>query len=154
MTLAHVRELEAALTVLTAALKPGGWIACFEPVCQSRGFMTLHPPCPNLDFLLDRLAEVAEERGSDLAAALKIAHRLDHLGLADVSLRDFGQALHGADAAFCAREVVLPLVRAYLRPRWEADLLDRRLEAARLEAARPQVWLDHRRAVVLARRPG
>lgn len=154
MTLAHVRELEAALGSLAAALKPGGWIACFEPMHQSRRFLDHHPHCPNLDFLMDRLTEVAAERGSDLSAALKIAHHLDRLGLADLGLRDFGVALQGQEASRCAREVFLPLARAYLRSRWEPELLERRLEAARQEAALPHLWLDYRRAVVLARRPG
>ena len=153
VTLAHVRELEGALARIVASLKPGGWLACFEPIQQSRRFCELHPPCANLDFLLDRLMEVVEERGSDLAVALKIAHHLDRMGLEDVVLRNYGTALHGEDVAVNIRQVFLPLVRTYLRHRWEPDLLERRLEAAGREAAQPHVWMDFRRAVVLGRKP-
>jgi SAM-dependent methyltransferase len=154
MTLAHVQELEGTLARLGDALKPGGWIACFEPIQQSPRFCSIHPPCSNLDFLLDRLMEVVEERGSDLSVALKIAHHLDRMGLEEVTLRNYGNALHGQDAATTILEVFLPLARAYLRHRWDPHLLDRRLEAASGEAALPHLWLDFRRAVVLARKPG
>jgi len=153
VTLAHVQELEGALVRLTEALKPGGWLACFEPVQQSRRFCSLHPPCSNLDFLLDRLVEVVEERGSDLAVALKIAHHLDRMGMEEVTLRNYGTALHGEDVVTNIREVFLPLARTYLRHRWEPEALERRLEAAWREAALPHLWMDFRRAVVLARKP-
>ena len=154
VTLAHVMDLDPVLTRLVASLKPGGWLACFEPVQQSRRFCALHPPCPNLEFLMDRLLEVVAERGSDLDVALKIAHHLDRLGLEEVVLRDYGRALHGEDMQACVRETFLPLVRAYLRHRWAAESLERRVEAAAREAALPHVWLDFRRTVVLARKPG
>jgi len=153
VTLAHVRELEEVLPRLARALKPGGWIACFEPVQQARRFSDIHPPCPNLDFLMDRLLDVVEARGSDLSVGLKIAHHLERLGLAETELRNYGSALHGEDALLCIQEVFLPLARAYLRHRWEPGLLERRLEAATREALAPHLWLDFRRAVVLARRP-
>ena len=154
VTLAHVQDLDQVLKGLASALKPGGWLACFEPAQQARRFFALHPPCPNLEFLMDRLLEIVAERGSDLDVALKIAHHLDRLGLEEVVLRDYGRALHGEDMATCARETFLPLVRAYLRHRWEPDLLERRLEAAAVEATVPHLWLDFRRTVVLARKPG
>jgi len=154
VTLAHVQDLDRVLERLMAALKPGGWLACFEPAQQARRFFALHPPCPNLEFLMDQLLEIVAERGSDLDVALKIAHHLDRLGMEEVVLRDYGRALHGEDMATCARETFLPLVRSYLRHRWEPDLLERRLEAAALEATLPHLWLDFRRAVVLARKPG
>lgn len=153
LTLAHVRELGEVLPRLVRALKPGGWIACFEPVQQARRFSDIHPPCPNLDFLMDRLLDVVEARGSDLSVGLKIAHHLERLGLAETELRNYGSALHGEDALLCIREVFLPLAWAYLRHRWEPGLLERRLEAASREAPTPHLWLDFRRAVVLARRP-
>ncbi|WP_316413375.1 class I SAM-dependent methyltransferase [Mesoterricola silvestris] len=153
MTLAHVRELEEVLNHLARALKPGGWIACFEPVQQSRRFAEIHPPCPNLDFLMDRLLDMVESRGSDLSVSLKIAHHLDRLGLEEVALRNYGAALHGEDARVCLRDVFLPLAWAYLRHRWEPGLLERRMEAAAREAPAPHLWLDLRRAVTLARRP-
>lgn len=153
MVLAHVQDLEAVLAEAARALKPGGWIACFEPLQQSRSFAQSQPPSPNLDFLLDQLLEVVELRGSDLAVSLKIAHLLDRLGLEAVTLRDFGLGLHGEDAVTCIREVFLPLVRAYLRHRWDPEALARRLRAADQEARTAHLWLDHRRAVVLARRP-
>ena len=153
VTLAHVLELEGVLARIGEALKPGGWIACFEPIQQSHRFCAIHPPCSNLDFLMDRLMEVVEERGSDLSVALKIAHHLDRMGLEEVTLRNFGTAPHGEDAATTILEVFLPLARAYLRHRWDPDQLDRRLEAASREATLPHLWLDFRRAVVLARKP-
>lgn len=153
MTLAHVRELDLALPRLARALKPGGWIACFEPVQQSRRFCDLQPPCPNLDFLMDRFLDVVEARGSDLSVGLRIAHHLDRLGLEGTTLRNYGTAIHGEDVAVCIREVFLPLVWTYLRHRWEPELLERRLEAGSREASTPHLWLDLRRAVVLARRP-
>ncbi len=153
MTLAHVRELGEVLARLVRALKPGGWIASFEPVHQAQRLSDLHPPCPNLEFLMDRLLDVAEGRGSDLSVGLKIAHHLERLGLQDTELRDYGSAMHGEDARVCIREVFLPLAWAYLRHRWEPGLLERRMEAAAREVPAPHLWLDFRRAVVLGRRP-
>jgi len=151
MTLAHVRELEGTLDRLAASLKPGGWLACFEPVHQSSRFCQLHPPCANLDVLLDSLVEEVESRGTDLSVGLKIAHHLDRMGLEEVTLRNYGTALRGEDTAFNIREVFMPLARAYLRHRWEPALLARRLEAADREAGLPHLWMDLRRAVILAR---
>ena len=154
VTLAHVRELDSILAKLMAALKPGGWIACFEPVHQSREFCHLHPPCPMLSALMNEVLEVVEGRGSDLSVSLKIAHRLDHMGMEETVLRNFGAALHGDDLLVCIREVFLPLAKAYLRDRGEAELLQRHLNTAAKEAALPHLWMDFRRAVVLARKPG
>ena len=154
VTLAHVRELERVLARLLTALKPGGWIACFEPVQQAQRFCPIHPPCPNLDLLMDQLQEVVRERGSDLAVALKVAHHLERLGMAGTCLRDYGAALGGAEATACIREVLLPLARAFLKGHWPAETLARSLEAAAAEAATPHLWVDMRRAVVLARKPG
>jgi ubiquinone/menaquinone biosynthesis C-methylase UbiE len=154
VTLVHVQELEGALGHLVPALKPGGWLACFEPMLQTRRFTELYPPCPNLDFLMDRLLEVVQERGSDLSVSLKLAHHLERMGLEDVALKDFGAALRGPDATGCLRDVFLPLARAYLRQRWEPELLERRLEAAAQEASQPHLWVDFRRVAVVARRPG
>jgi|GEM_PF-2595364 len=154
VTLTHVMELDAVLDRIVAALKPGGWIACYEPVQQSRRFCEVHPPCPNLEFLMDRLLEVVEERGSDLSVGLKIAQKLDALGMADTVLRNFGCAVHGEDARICLQEVFLPLAQAYLRHRWERELLERRCRAGAQEASTRNLWLDMRRAVVLARKPG
>lgn len=153
VTLAHVVELEAALEALVASLKPGGWIACFEPVQQSRRFCDFHPPCSNLGFLMDQLLQEVGDRGTDLSVGLKIAYHLDHAGLEDTTLRSYGAALHGGDALACVRDVFLPLARAYLNHRWEEDLLERRLAAAAEEAERASLWADLRRAVVLARKP-
>jgi SAM-dependent methyltransferase len=152
VTLAHVQELEGVLARIADAMKPGGWIACFEPIQQSHRFCAIHPPCSNLDFLMDRLLEVVEERGSDLSVALKIAHHLDRMGLEEVTLRNFGTALHGEDAVTTVQEIFLPLARAYLRHRWEPELLERRIEAGSREACLPHLWMDFRRAVVLARK--
>lgn len=153
MTLAHVRELDGVLDALAASLKPGGWVACLEPIQQNRRFCELHPPCPSLEFLMDRLRLVVLERGSDMAVALKIAHGLERRGLEDIVLRDYGKALHGADAPLCIREVLLPLARAYLRDRLDPAELERRLGESLGEASTPHLWLDFRRAVVLGRRP-
>jgi SAM-dependent methyltransferase len=152
VTLAHVPGMEDVLARIQESLKPGGWVACFEPVAQTQRFAGIHPPCPNLEFLMDQLLAVVTERGSDLGVALKIAHHLERLGLEDPVLRSFGCALRGDDAMACLRKVFLPLARTYLRHRWEPDLLERRLEAALREAAQPQLWIDLRRAVVLARK--
>ena len=153
VTLAHVQELEITLARLVRALKPGGWLACFEPTMQARHFCEVHPPCPNFAFLMNSVLEVVEERGSDLSVGLKVAHHLDRMGLDETVLRSFGTALHGEDVATCIREVFLPLVRSYLRHRWEPRLLEQRLEAASQEAATPNLWMDFRRTVVLGRRP-
>lgn len=153
VTLAHVQELESALAKIVDSLKPGGWIACFEPVQQSKRYCHLHPPCPNLDFLMDHLMHVVEERGSDLAVGLKIAHLLDRMGMEDTTLRNYGNALHGEDALVCIRDVFLPLVRSYLRHDLEPEHLERRLEAAARESVLPHLWMDFRRAVVLGRKP-
>jgi SAM-dependent methyltransferase len=153
VTLAHVPGVEDILERVLASLKPGGWIACFEPVAQAQCFAGIHPACPNLDFLMDQLLNVVTERGSDLAVALKIAHHLERLGLEDPLLRNYGCALRGEDAVDCLRKVFLPLARTYLRHRWEPESLERRLEAAALEAGLPNLWVDLRRAVVLARKP-
>jgi hypothetical protein len=85
--------------------------------------------------------------------ALRIAHLLDRAGLEDAVLRSYGCALQGRDAALCVRDVFLPLARAYLRGLWEPEPLERRIRAAEAEASQPHLWLDYRRAVVLARKP-
>lgn len=153
VTLAHVQEWDSLLAKLTAALQPGGWIACFEPVQQSGPFCQLHPPCPKLSVLMDQVLEVVASRGTDLSVSLKLAHRLDQLGMEHTVLHDFGSALHGEDLIFCLREVFLPLAKAYLRDHLEPGLLERNLEAAAQEATLPHLWLDFRRAVVLAQAP-
>ncbi|BDU78554.1 class I SAM-dependent methyltransferase [Mesoterricola sediminis] len=153
LTLAHAPDLEAALAGLTAAIRPGGWIACFEPVEQGRRFCSVQPPCPNLELLGDQILEVARERGSDLGVGLTIVHQLDRMGLEAPSLRAYGAALHGAAAGTCAREVIVPLARAYLRNRWDPEALDRRIAAALEEAGRPHLWLHFHRAVAMARKP-
>lgn len=153
VTLAHVVDLEGTLKALVASLKPGGWIACFEPVQQSRRFCDFHPPCASLGFLMDQLLQEVGDRGTDLSVGLKIAYHLERWGLEDTVLRSYGAALHGEDALACARDVFLPLARAYLAHLWEPDLLDHRLATAAEEAERTALWVDLRRAVVLARRP-
>ena len=153
VTLAHVQELGQTLARIAAALKPGGWVACFEPIQQSRRFSEVHPDCPNLSFLMDRMTEEAADRGSDLAVSLKIAHHLERLGMEATTLKDYGAALHGADAAFCIRDVFLPLARTYLQQSLDRAHLEERLEAAAREALLPHLWMDFRRAVVLARKP-
>ena len=153
VTLAHVRELEQALGPIVAALKPGGWLACFEPIHHARRFCELHPPCPSLHALLEQVGEEVKTRGSDLAVSLKLAHLLDRMGLEEVVLRDYGRALHGEDAVTCLREVFLPLAKAYLPRRMPAALLAEHLATAAEEAGQPQLWVDVRRAVVLARKP-
>jgi SAM-dependent methyltransferase len=152
VTLAHVVELEHTLEALVTSLRPGGWIACFEPVQQSRRFCDFHPPCPNLGFLMDQLLQEVGDRGTDLSVGLKIAYHLERWGLEDTVLRSYGAALHGEDALACARDVFLPLARAYLAHLWEPDLLEQRLAAAAEEAERTALWVDLRRAVVLARK--
>ena len=153
VTLAHVQELEAVLGQLVASIKPGGWIACFEPVQQSPRFCGTHPPCPNLDRLMDNLLEVVEERGSDLSVGLKIAHHLDRMGMEATVLRNYGTALHGEEAVFCIQKVFLPLVKAYLRHKLEPEQLERILQAAAQEVTLPHLWLDFRRSVILAQKP-
>ena len=153
VTLAHVQEREATLARLVAALKPGGWIACFEPAQQARQFCDLHPPCPSLSFLMDHLLEEVLARGSDLSVGLKLAHDLERLGMEETVMRNYGAALHGEDLQTCLREVFLPLAGAYLRRRWEPGILASHLDAAAQEATLPHLWLDFRRSVVLARKP-
>jgi SAM-dependent methyltransferase len=153
VTLAHVHELEVTLAKLVAALKPGGWIACFEPAQQARQFCELHPPCPNLSLLMDHLLEEVQARGSDLSVGLKLAHGLERLGLEETVMRSYGTALHGEDLQTCIREVFLPLVGAYLRHRFPPGDLASRMDAAAQEATLPHLWLDFRRSVVLARKP-
>ncbi|HLO67274.1 MAG TPA: class I SAM-dependent methyltransferase [Holophaga sp.] len=153
LTLAHAPDLEAALGGLTAALRPGGWITCFEPVAQGRAFCAVHPPCPNLEMLGDLIVDMARERGSNLGAALAVVHHLDRLGLEEPALRAYGSALHGHEAAACVREVILPLARTYLRHRWDPEALERRVEAASREADQPHLWMHFNRAVALARKP-
>ena len=153
VTLAHVQELEETLLQLLPALKPGGWLACFEPIQQAWHFGDAQPECPNVWYLLDRVMEEAQARGTDLSVALKLAHHLERLGLADTVLRDFGCALHGEDATDCLRKVMLPLARTYLQNVLAPEDLERRLAAAAREAGQPHLWVDFRRAVVLARRP-
>lgn len=154
VTLAHVQELEQALGPILASLKPGGWLACFEPIHHSGRFCEVHPPCPNLHALVDQVTEEVRSRGSDLAVSLKLAHLLDRKGMEDVVLRDYGRALHGEDAMVCLREVFLPLAKAYLPKRLPAERLAGHLEGAAQEAAQPHLWVDVRRAVVLTRNPG
>lgn len=153
LTLAHAPDLEAALASLTAALRPGGWIACFEPVAQGRAFCSVQPSCPNLEMLGDLILDVARERGSNLGAGLAVVHHLDRLGLEEPALRAYGSALHGHDAAACVREVILPLARTYLRHRWDPEALERRVEAASREADQPHLWIHFNRAVARARKP-
>ena len=153
VTLAHVQELEPVLDAILASIKPGGWIACFEPVQQTQRFCGVHPPCPTLDRLMDDLLEVVEARGSDLSVALKIAHHLERVGMEATVLKNYGTALHGEDALFCIQQVFLPLVQAYLRPNRDPHHLDRALRAVAQEITQPHLWMDFRRSVVLARKP-
>ena len=154
VTLTHVAELDAALTDLVAALKPGGWIACFEPLQGSDRMFNLHPPCPKLDRLMDRMAEVARARGSDFSVALKIAHHLEQMGLEAVAVRSFGEATHGAEARSGIQEVFLPIVRTYLLSQLAPAALDALLAEAQAEAAaHPSLWVDLKRTIVLGRKP-
>jgi SAM-dependent methyltransferase len=154
VTLAHVVELEPALEALAGSLKPGGWMACFEPLQPSRRFCDFHPPCAHLGFLMEQVLQEVADRGTDLGVGLKIAWTLDRMGLEDTVLRSYGTALRGEDALACARDAFLPLARAYLAHRWEPEVLEGRVAAARKEAEGCALWVDLRRAVVLARKPG
>lgn len=154
VTLAHVEELEGTLQRLTAALKPGGWILCLEPLQNRDRLFNLHPPCPHVDELMERMAEAASERGSDLSVGLKIAHHLEAMGLEEVSLRYFGEAAHGEDCRAWVQDVCLPIARAYLVTRLDPIELDDLLRKAREEAARPFTWADIKRGVVRGRRAG
>jgi SAM-dependent methyltransferase len=153
MTLVHVVELEEVLVRLTRALKPGGWIACFEPVQDVRAMFEAYPPCPNLAFIVEQMAAVGRERGSDHAVGLKIAHALDRLGLEDTALRYFGAAPHGEELRAFVEDVYLSIARPYLIGRLNPDYLDRRLELALAEALRPGTWIDLKRTLILGRKP-
>jgi SAM-dependent methyltransferase len=153
VTLAHVPQLEPVLGQLVAALKPGGWLACFEPLQQARSFCEVYPPCPNLQFILEALATEARERGSDLSLSLKLVQHLDRMGLVSCALRDFGSALRGAEAATMVNQVMLPLAKSYLGAALAPEELAQRLEWASKEVDQPHLWLDCRRAVTMGRKP-
>jgi hypothetical protein len=102
---------------------------------------------------MDRMMEEVQERGSDLAVSLKLAHHLDRMGMQGTVLKDYGTGLHGEDAVVCIRKVFLPLAKAYLQRAVAPEQLADSLEAGMEEAAQPHLWLDYRRAVVLARKP-
>jgi SAM-dependent methyltransferase len=153
VTLAHVPRLEPVLGPLVDALKPGGWLVCFEPFQQSRSFCEVYPPCPNLQFILEGVATEARERGSDLSLSLKLVHFLDRMGMGSCALRDFGSALHGADAAAMINQVMLPLAKSYLGSTLSPEELAHRLGLAAKEGDQPHLWLDCRRAVTMARKP-
>jgi len=153
VTLAHVEELEAVLSHLTAALKPGGWLAGFEPAQGNGRLFELHPPCPALETLVHRMAAVLVEKGSDLGVGLKIAHHLDRLGLEDVTMRSFGEAVHGEHLHTWIQEIFIPLVQTWLAARLDPLELDRLLATALEETAQTYVWADLRRTVILGRKP-
>jgi SAM-dependent methyltransferase len=154
VTLAHVEELEGTLQRLCSALRPGGWILCLEPLQNRDRLFNVHPPCPNLELLMDRMAEVARDRGSDLSVGLKIAHHLEALGLEQVTVRYFGEAAHGEDRRAWVEDIFLPIARTYLAPRLDPLELDSLVRMATAEAARPFTWADIKRAVVRGRKPG
>ena len=154
VTLTHVEELEAVLGNLLEALKPGGWITCYEPMQNKDRLFSMHPPCPHLDLIMDRMAEAARERGSDLSVGLKIARHLQVLGLEQVGVRYFGEAVQGEDCRAWIQEVFLPIARTYLCSRLQPGPLERLFRDAAVEAARPFTWADIKRAVVRGRKPG
>ena len=153
VTLAHVQELEGTLQRLCTALKPGGWILCLEPLQSRERLFNVHPPCPHLDELMERMGEAARDCGSDLSVGLKIAHHLEALGLEEVSLRYLGEAAHGEDCRAWVQDIVLPIARTYLVNRLDPVELDELLRRAQAEAARPFTWADIKRGAVRARRP-
>lgn len=153
LCLVHVVELEEALAGLVRALKPGGWIACFEPVQDRHGLFDSHPPCPEMTFLVDQLRVVCEERGSDFRAGLRIAHTLDRLGLEDTALRYFGSAPRGPVLKAYVEDVFLPIARPYLADRLRPGELDRRLAAAMTEVLRPGTWINVKQTLALGRKP-
>jgi SAM-dependent methyltransferase len=153
LCLVHMVELEATLAGLVRALKPGGWIACFEPVQDRHGMFDSFPPCPELGFLVDQLRIACEQRGSDFRAGLRIAHALDGLGLEDTALRYFGSAPRGPVLEAYLEEVFLPIARPCLADRLRPGELERRLAAARAEIRRPGTWINLKQTVVLGRKP-
>jgi SAM-dependent methyltransferase len=153
MTLVHVVELEEVLRKLSAALKPGGWIACYEPIQEGSGMFDMFPPCPALAFLVREMLEEARERGSDLSAGLRIAHLLDRLGMADTRLRYFGDAPHAEELREWVQDIFLPIARTFLSSRFQPDFLDARMQAALEQALRPGTWINLKRTVVLGRKP-
>ena len=153
-TLAHVEELEGVLSHLVEAVKPGGWMICFEPSQGTGPFFEVYPPCPHLEFLVDRTGTVARENGSDLAVALKVAHNLDRLGMKDVAMRYFGEAVSGENLRTWIQDVFLPLAHTWLSPRLGADEVERRIEAGLEEMSRPFVWADLKRTVIMGRKSG
>jgi SAM-dependent methyltransferase len=153
MTLVHVVELEEVLRRLSAALKPGGWIACFEPIQEGPGLFDPYPACPDLDFLVREMLQAARERGSDLGAGIRIAHLLDRLGLADTRLRYFGDAPHGSELQEWVQDIFLPIARTFLAGRYRPEYLEARMAAALEQALRPGTWINLKRTVVLGRRP-
>jgi hypothetical protein len=146
-------ELEEVLAGLVRALKPGGWIACFEPVQDRHGLFDSHPPCPEMAFLVDQLRAVCEERGSDFRAGLRIARALEALGLEDTALRYFGSAPRGPVLRTYVEDVFLPIARPYLAERLRPGELDRRLAAALEEVLRPGTWINVKQTVALGRKP-
>jgi SAM-dependent methyltransferase len=153
MTLVHVVELEETLLHLRAALKPGGWIACYEPLQEGAGLFDAYPACPALAFLVREMLEEARERGSDLAAGIRIAHLLDRLGMTETRMRYFGDAPHGEDLREWVQEIFLPIARTFLSSRFQPDFLETRMAAALQEALRPGTWINLKRTVTLGRKP-
>jgi len=153
MTLAHVMELEEALRCLTRALKPGGWIVCFEPIQEGHGLFDVYPPCEDLLFLADQIVGVCRDQGTDLSVGLKIANLLDHLGLEDTALRYFGSAPHGEALRAWVEDIFLPIVKTYLGSRFQPEYLERRLGLALEQSRRPGTWIDLKRTAVLGRKP-
>lgn len=153
MTLVHVVELEQALAKLLAALKPGGWITCFEPLQDAPGMFSVYPPCPNLAFFVNQMMEVGRDKGSDHDVCIKAAHLLDRLGMEDTRLCYFGCAPHGEELRAWVEDVFLPISRTYLLSRFQPGYLDQRLRLAQAEAARPGTWIDLKRTMVMGRKP-
>jgi hypothetical protein len=106
-----------------------------------------------LDFLIQQMLEVLNERGSDMQAGLRIARHLETGGLAP-SVTYYGQAVHGEDLRSGMAEALLPIFPACLKGRMPEEELAGLIRAAGEEMANPCTWLSFVRAVVLAQKPG
>jgi SAM-dependent methyltransferase len=145
MLLIHLRQPDAVLQRLTAALKPGGWLVCEE--FDSASTLPDDEAGPDEAALKTHVAmrQLRKDHGGDLRYGRRLYSRFRNLGLTDLGAEGCLSIVHAGSpvatllrASYELRRTAM-IERGYITPEeFDADLL--RMDAPGFMMPSPTMW--------------